>query len=230
MNDNEVISSKDGFNEFHLANYDPTAFKSGIYHYLHRSATQGLTKRPANKETELDPGLVCLQGWFDYQNTCCDLRSERGGIDLSTARMMVLDQAKFPWLLTLGESWQKGFNELVKFKEEHRSTRVPRSHDLGNWVSNQRRIKKNNNMSKARVDKLKEIGFEWTLNKSWGERFAELVSFCGSHGHCRVSRHNDSHDTKLAKWVSDQRSNNKKKNRGEDKIKKLEKIGFELEL
>jgi len=136
MNDNEVISSQDGFNEFHLANYDPTDFKSGFYHYLHRSATQGLTKRPTNKETELDPGLVRLQGWFDHQNTSCDLRSERGGTDLSTARMMALDQAKFRWLLTLEESWQKGFNELMKYKEEHRSTRVPRSYDLGDWVSN----------------------------------------------------------------------------------------------
>ena len=149
----------------------------GLYHYLHRLATQVLTKRPTNEETELDPGLVCLQGWFDHQNTCRDLRSERGGTDLSTARMMVLDQAKFPWLLALKETWQKGFNELVKYKEEHRSTRVPRSHDLGNWVSNQRRIKKNNNMSKVRADKLKGIEFEWTLNKSWDERFAELVFF-----------------------------------------------------
>ena len=61
---------------------------------------------------------------------------------MSTARMMVLDQAKFPWLLTLEESWQKGFNELGKYKEEHRSTRVPRSPDLGDRVNNQRRIKK----------------------------------------------------------------------------------------
>ena len=116
MNDNKVVSSRDGSNEFHLANYNPTAFKSGFYHYLHRLATQGLTKRPTNEETELDPGLVCLQGWFDHQNTCRDLRSKRGGIDLSTARMMVLDKAKFSWLLTLEESWQEGFNELVKYK------------------------------------------------------------------------------------------------------------------
>ena len=116
---------------------------------------------------------------------------------MSTARMMVLDQVKFPWLLTLKESWQKSFNEIFKYKEEHRSTRVPRSHDLGNWVSNQRRIKNNNNMSKARADKLKGIRFKWTLNKSWDERFAELVSFRGSYGHCRVSRNDDSHDTKL---------------------------------
>ena len=74
--------------------------------------------------------------------------------------MMVLDQAEFLWPLTLEESWQKGFNELVKYKEEHRSTRVPRSHDLGDWVSNQRRIEKNNKMSKARADKLKVTGFE----------------------------------------------------------------------
>jgi len=149
MNDNEVISSRDGFNEFHLANYDPTDFKSDFYHYLPRSATQGLTKRPTNEETELDPGIVCLQGWFDHQNTCRELRSERGGTDLSTARMRVLDQAKFPWLLTLEGSWQKGCIELVKYKEEHRSMRVPRSHDLGDWVSNQRRIKKNQQTSQG---------------------------------------------------------------------------------
>ena len=45
-----------------------------------------------------------------------------------------------------------------------------------------------------------------------------------------VSRNDDSHNTKLAKWVSDQRSNKKKKILGEDKIKKLEEIGFEREL
>ena len=30
MNDNEVISSRDGLNKFHLANYDPTDFKFGF--------------------------------------------------------------------------------------------------------------------------------------------------------------------------------------------------------
>ena len=90
---------------------------------------------------------------------------------------MVLDQAEFPWCLTLDESWQNNFNELVKYKEEHRSTRIPRTHELSEWVSYQRRAKKNNKMPKARADKLKGIGFEWTLNKSWDERFAELVFF-----------------------------------------------------
>ena len=124
---------------------------------------------------------------------------------MSRASMMVLDQAKFPWRLTLDKSWQNNFNELVKYKEEHRSTRIPRTHELSEWVSYQRRAKKNNKMPKARADKLKGIGFEWTLNKSWDERFAELVSFCDSHGHCCVSRCDDSHDTKHAKWISDQR-------------------------
>ena len=70
------------------------------------------------------------------------------------------------WHRTLHHhNWEQKFQELVKFKNEHGHTRVPKSDPtLGGWVHTQQKRLKNPDHPRFiqyRHDQLNSIGFEW---------------------------------------------------------------------
>ena len=92
-------------------------------------------------------------------------------------------------------SWQKRFEELEAFKVEHGHCNVPKNTanlQLGKWVGKQRyeyKLRKEDKKSQItddRVTKLESLGFEWSLNVPWEERFEDLKAFKVEHGHCNV--------------------------------------------
>eukprot|EP00804_Cyclotella_cryptica_P005021 CCRYP_020359-RA/>CCRYP_020359-RA protein AED:0.10 eAED:0.10 QI:236/1/1/1/0.85/0.75/8/252/634 len=126
----------------------------------------------------------------------------------------VLDAIKMQRLTELGfqfrprgsyESWDDQIEKLRRFKEEHGHCRVPVSHPiLGNFVKLARReykLKQQGNKSSMTADRerdLREIGFVFeggktpqrreAMNKSWEERFQELLRFKEENGHTVVPR------------------------------------------
>lgn len=85
---------------------------------------------------------------------------------------------------------------------------------LANWVSMQRHLKKSGALPEPRVKLLEELGFKWRADHdrlSWDIRYAELLSFKESHGHCDVLLTN-SNNPSLGVWVVNQRSNRKRGN------------------
>ena len=62
--------------------------------------------------------------------------------------------------------------------------------------------------------------------KTWDERFTELKKYKKKYKHCNVSRR----DGSLGSWVSIQRSAYNNKKLTEEKIKKLESMGFVWEI
>lgn len=97
-------------------------------------------------------------------------------------------------------------------------------------------------MTQERIDILQEIGVNFDAvvaprrvrsqpNKSWDERFLELVSFKNEFGHAVVPQH--SHYTPgLGSWVKDQRRNYKAMLKGKksamtaERALRLASIGF----
>ena len=94
--------------------------------------------------------------------------------ELSDERINKLNQIGFEWVGKQGGihkdlQWEKHFDELVAYKEEKGNTKVPRTlGKLGSWVRRQRRSFKEGTMTDERVNKLNELGFEWTINKRKG--------------------------------------------------------------
>ncbi|WP_257616910.1 helicase associated domain-containing protein, partial [Chlamydia suis] len=148
---------------------------------------------------------------------------------LSEDRIERLEEIGFVWDV-FEEVWEKNFLELKRFQEERGHCKVPRGYpenpDLGPWVSNQRVDFKKGDLSEDKIARLEEIGFVWrVLEEAWEENFLELKRFREEHGHCKVPQRYPQ-NPQLASWVRRQRSDFKKGKLAEDKIARLEEIGF----
>lgn len=125
--------------------------------------------------------------------------------------------------------------DLEEFKERHGHCRVPRGWrenvNLSNWVRNLRRKKIRGTLSSEKIAKLEELGFVWRKERkdSWEEHFAQLIEFKERFGHCRVSR-NWKENVKLGQWVQSLRRLKLSGRLADDKIARLESIGFEWRL
>ena len=118
--------------------------------------------------------------------------------------------------------WDRQFENLVKFKQEHGHCIVPQSvKTLGPWVSIQRMKKNNNKLTEDRVKRLNDLGFVWVIMTEWEENYEELVNYKKQHGDCKVSQL-----TKLGRWVHFQRIKYKRNMLEQHKIDKLNALGF----
>ncbi|KAL7542468.1 hypothetical protein ACHAXR_011805 [Thalassiosira sp. AJA248-18] len=132
----------------------------------------------------------------------------------------------------LTSQWDEQFAALQRYKKEHGNCSVPRRYSddpqLARWVANQRyrRHAKVGKVTDDRVKRLNSIGFEFDvfMNK-WDEQFAALQRYKKEHGNCLVpAKYSD--DPQLGSWVKNQRSNAKAGKVSDDRLKRLESIGF----
>lgn len=132
------------------------------------------------------------------------------------------------------EYWYERYLELVQFKKEQGHCRVPKTWQnnkkLAGWVKTQRLAR--TKMVSWRKELLDALDFTWRLkppNKSWDERYALLISFHRTHGHCLVKQ-SDQENRSLHNWVISQRQ---KYHRGlltKEQISRLEQLGFKWRL
>jgi transposase len=147
-------------------------------------------------------------------------------------------------------SFEERFMQLSLFHQQNEHCNVPKSYDasLCEWVKNMkysyanRKIgkKTNMNLSQERIDKLEELGLNWT-STSHDERFTvychELIKFKKKFGHCNVPwNYAASHG--LGTWCNTirvaynamQRNEEKKEKKSltQERIDRLEEIGFEF--
>ncbi|WP_080126619.1 DEAD/DEAH box helicase [Chlamydia suis] len=164
-----------------------------------------------------------LASWVSNQ------RSDFKKGKLAEDRVARLEELGFVWRV-LEEAWEENFLELQRFREEHGHCKVPGGYpqnpQLASWVSNQRAYFKEGKLAENRVARLEEIGFVWrVLKEAWEENFLELQRFREEHGHCKVPE-GYPQNPQLASWVSKQRSDFKKGKLAEDKVARLEELGF----
>eukprot|EP00980_Cylindrotheca_fusiformis_P008259 scaffold1736_cov127-Cylindrotheca_fusiformis.AAC.73 len=144
------------------------------------------------------------------------------------------------------ENWSEKFEELIEFRNKYGHCLVPNSFKenptLAQWVKRQRyqyKLKqegKRSTVSDERVEALEEIGFVWDSHKVvWEERLTELIDYKRQTGNCNVpSRYAE--NRQLAIWVKRQRRQykfyctNKPSSMTEERISRLEAIGFEWDL
>jgi len=147
---------------------------------------------------------------------------------LTEDRIQRLDEIGFIW--DPQESvWEEMFSALVDFKKTHGHCKVPKTYGdskLYSWVSIQRQHWKKKKLTDDRIQRLDEIGFIWDPQESvWEEMFSALVDFKKTHGHCDVPL-NWPENPKLGHWVYIQRQHWKKKKLTDDRIQRLDEIGF----
>lgn len=127
--------------------------------------------------------------------------------------------------------WECRYKELVEWKKIHGHCEVPQKNgSLGRWVHRQRESKHKNNMSEERTQKLYELGFVWRQKSSrptdtWDERFQQLIAYKEAHGDCNVPQSYEEIPG-LGRWVNRQRTAKAKNELGEERVSKLEGLGF----
>ncbi|EJK73446.1 hypothetical protein THAOC_04929 [Thalassiosira oceanica] len=132
----------------------------------------------------------------------------------------------------LEEQWIVRFRELLDYRSEHGSCDVPRRQgQLGRWVRRQRNAYVAGSLTQDRIDRLDGIGFKWSLRElaptvPWETRFDELVQYKEKHGDCNVPRNQG----QLGAWVHNQRSAYSANSLAQDRIDRLEGIGFKWKL
>ena len=139
------------------------------------------------------------------------------------------------------DPWERKLSELKAYKSKTGHTNVPRNFSLnlalGDFVFNQREVKKNDSLSQKRVKDLNELGFSWTKpNKpdkksrrshaaKWEAFYLDLVAYMTKHGHDDFGRTMES-TSKTGRWVHRQRVAYKAGNLDDEKVEKLKSIGF----
>ena len=164
-----------------------------------------------------------------------DMREEFKSGRLSDERVAKLNDLGFIWRPKLRLDWTARFRELVAYKRMYGNCCVPRKEgehkSLGNWVMRVRQDFKKGKLSEERIAKLNGIGFVWKqlgdykAPTGWATRYYELVAYKRMYGHCNISS-NDQVHRDLACWVSRVRQAFKDGRIPEERIAKLNDIGF----
>ena len=163
-----------------------------------------------------------LGAWVGKQRS-----SKRSG-KLSDDRLQRLVDIGFLW--DANESrWEARYGELLTYKEKHGDINIPidRASELWRWVSTQRIFKKKGKLPANKTQRLDAIGFIWDLlDFQWESKFRELLAYKAVRGNVNVP---NSGQTGLGAWVSTQRAAKKAGEISDERIQRLDEIGFEWE-
>lgn len=158
---------------------------------------------------------------------------------LSASRESRLDKIGFIWGFedAKTESWEKSYRQLLAFKREHGHCFVPVSYKasktLGNWVATQRVLEARGELHADRKRKLEQANFVWSRNTkrqmqsiadtNWNSSLKKLRAYKDLHGTYQVSIKTD---PVLQRWTCWQRKMFYMGKLSEDRIDKLNAIGF----
>ena len=152
---------------------------------------------------------------------------------LEEERIKRLEELGFAWNPNTA-IWEASFDELVQYKAEHGDCDVPsgwpKNPKLGRWVNSQRTAYKSGKLEKERIRRLEKLGFVWDpLSAIWEASFGELKQYKVEHGDCDVPS-GWLKNPSLGRWVSAQRKAYKTGKLEEERIKRLEELGFAWDL
>ena len=163
-------------------------------------------------------------------------RSSRSKKQHSQERIKLLESLPGWSWDPLSEKWDEGFSQLKKYVSQHGDTRVPQGYvspdgyKLGQWVGWYRKLRRDNKVSQARVEKIVALpGWTWEpLSEQWEKGFSQLREYITQHGDAMVpDRYVSTDGFKLGVWVRTQRANKSKNhiNRmSQERIQRLESL------
>lgn len=162
-----------------------------------------------------DPALIA---WVWRQ------RNDRRRGVLRPDRLRRLESIRFDWAPVESraqrrkKTWETMFAALKK-------TRWP-NRRLERWIAAQRRLHQKGRLSRDRQRRLEEAGVSWTSREQkWEAKFADLEAWRRSHGDCNVPMAAEKGGA-LARWISAQRADYKSGRLSEERISRLDAIGF----
>ena len=162
-----------------------------------------------------------LRGWINTQ------RSDYKKGKMQTNHIALMEKLNFPWA-PMDESWNIRYAELVAFKKRygHCDVRMADNSALAEWVKELRRNTKRRGMSEERIAQLTALGFVWNPHDAdWESQFQALSEYRALHGNCNVPPIYPANQS-LGRWVGNQRKDKKSGQITEERITRLNAIGF----
>jgi hypothetical protein len=184
--------------------------------------------------------------------------NQKPNTKLSDEQIQRLSDAGFKWCLrkrelTSNKTFDDRFNDLMAFKTKYGHCDVSTRGDdvsLGKWCSQlrgsyqkmQNKQKPQMKLSDEQIQRLNDAGFKWCLrkreltsNKTFDDRFNDLMAFKAKYGNCDVSSKRGE-DASLGMWCNILRvsykkiQNNQKpqKKLSDEQIQRLSDAGFKL--
>jgi superfamily II DNA or RNA helicase len=158
---------------------------------------------------------------------------------LSEERKSRLDAVGFVWNNDqkidedgMSTSWKTRFNDLLEYKKLHGNCDVPQGRlengELGNWVGQQRQLKKQGSLHQGRIQLLENMGFSWgspRAGQPWEIRYLELLDFKSANGNCDVPT-KYAENLALGSWVVNQRQDKKRGKMSVEHERLLNDVGF----
>jgi superfamily II DNA or RNA helicase len=128
-------------------------------------------------------------------------------------------------------AWDKMFSALSEYKRKTGHCDVPfpwlENQKLSSWVVTQRQFKRKRKLNEDRAARLEELGFVWDPTSAFWERMLfALTEYRIQYGNCNVQTR-WKENAQLAQWVVNQRQLKKRGKLSKDRIRRLDKIGFQ---
>jgi superfamily II DNA/RNA helicase len=160
-------------------------------------------------------------------------RSSYNNGKLDTERIKILEKIGFIWD-QLEEVWENGYQETIKYKKEFGNPNVPSIYKtidgfkLGSWQSVQMKAYNKGTLNNERINKLEKIRFIWNkLEEAWEIGYQEILKYKRKFGDANVPQsYKTPEGFKLGSWLSEQRKDYKKGKLNNERIERLEDIGF----
>jgi hypothetical protein len=189
---------------------------------------------------------IQLANWVRTQRIQYRLQREGKTSSMTLSRFKALESLGFEWVCVT-VTWEERLSELAEYRKIHGHCNVPRNYSkniqLANWVRKQKQrsryglqqVGKTSSMTFSRIQELESLGFEWVrygATASWEDRLSELADYRKINGHCNVPQIY-SENTKLGKWVKEQRRQYRFHREGKtssltlSRIQALERLNFE---
>lgn len=142
--------------------------------------------------------------------------------------------------------WQKQYEALGRYKDKYGHTNVPSNGDhddefpsLANWVRTQRKgfndlkLGKKSFLTPYRIALLRRVDFEWNPKGreevKWETRMEQLAAYKEEHGNCLVPQFYKDVPG-LGEWVLHMRRTYRDSQLSQDRIAKMEELGFQWRL
>lgn len=163
-------------------------------------------------------------------------RSYKTGV-MPPDRSKRLNEIGFKWEMFGAQSkkeWDFWYALTLKYQDENDTPNAPTKYTtsdgykLGKWQVRQKESYSKKNLSLDRVKRLKDIGFVWNKHDEQFEKgFQKTLDFKKQHGNPNAPLNYKTHDGySLGPWQSAQSIKYYKKKISQERIKRLEKIGF----
>ena len=159
--------------------------------------------------------------------------------EISDERIRLLDELNFIWEQQ-DHAWEKGIAALMRYKAEYGDCVVDKEYkvrdfykpeeieyyELGEWVAAQRIF--DGNFPREKYQRLKDLGFIWSLREyNWLRAYEALKEYKEVNGDCSVPTEFMTEDgMELGLWVQEQRVNLHYKYLTEERMVKLDELGF----